>query len=161
MPSLFKIHERLLYDQMYTYFNNFFRQYQCGFRKGYSAQHCLLAMTEKMKEARDTNKVCVAVLTDLSKAFDCLLHDLPIAKLQKKTKKQKQNRNKQKTTKQTKTAITYNVPCLHHRWRCYQTIALNDQQIGPISLAFYCHHRLRNRQIYLPRRRIDSPVQHP
>ena len=38
-------------------------------------------MTEKMKEARDNNKVCAAVLTDLSKAFDCLLHDLLTAKL--------------------------------------------------------------------------------
>ena len=47
----------------------------------YSAQHCLLAMTEKMKEARDSNKVCAAVHTDLSKAFDCLLHNLLIAKL--------------------------------------------------------------------------------
>ena len=81
LPNLSKIHERLLYDQMYTYFSNFFPQYQCGFRKGYSAQHCLLAMTEKMKEARDSNKVCAAVLTDLSKAFDCLLHDLLIEKL--------------------------------------------------------------------------------
>ena len=38
-------------------------------------------MTEKMKEAQDSNKVCAAVFTDLSKAFDCLLHDLLIAKL--------------------------------------------------------------------------------
>ena len=40
-----------------------------------------------------------------------------------------------RTTKQTETATTYNSPCLHHRWRCYQAIALNDQQIGPTSLA--------------------------
>ena len=57
LPNLSKIHERLLYDQMYTYFSNFFPQYQCGFRKGYSVQHCLLAMTQKMKKARDSNKV--------------------------------------------------------------------------------------------------------
>ena len=38
-------------------------------------------MTGKTKEARDNNKVCAAVLTDLSKAFDCPLHDLLIAKL--------------------------------------------------------------------------------
>ena len=39
------------------------------------------------------------------------------------------------TTKQTKTATAYNSPCLHRRWKCYQLIALNDQQIGPTSLA--------------------------
>ena len=65
---------------MYTYFSNFFSRYQCGFRKGYSAQRSLLAMTKKMKESRDNNKVCAAVFTDLSKAFDCLLYDLLIAK---------------------------------------------------------------------------------
>ena len=57
---------------MYTYFNNFFPQFQCDFCKGYSAQHCLLAVTEKMKEARVNNKLKAAVPTDLSKAFDCL-----------------------------------------------------------------------------------------
>ena len=66
---------------MYTYFSNFFPQYQCGFHNGYSAQHCLLAMIEKMKEVQNNKKVCAAVLTDLSKAFVCLLHDLLIAKL--------------------------------------------------------------------------------
>ena len=34
-----------------------------------------------MKEARDSNKLCATVISDLSKAFDCLLHDLLIAKL--------------------------------------------------------------------------------
>ena len=47
----------------------------------YNAEHCLQVITEKMKEARDKNKVRAAVLTDLTKAFDCLKHDLLIAKL--------------------------------------------------------------------------------
>ena len=34
-----------------------------------------------MKEARGNNKVCAAFFIELSKAFDCLLHDLLIAKL--------------------------------------------------------------------------------
>ena len=61
---------------MYAFFSNFFPQYHCDFCKGYSSQHCLLAMTEKMNEARDNNKVFTTVLTELSKAFDCLLHCL-------------------------------------------------------------------------------------
>ena len=38
-------------------------------------------MTEKMKEVRDSSKLCAAVLTDFSKASDGLLHDLLTAKL--------------------------------------------------------------------------------
>ena len=54
----------------------------------------------------------------------------------KKTKKQTNKQsNKPTTTKHTKTATIYSSPCLHHRWRCYQAIALNDQQLGPTSLA--------------------------
>ena len=42
-----KIYERCLYDQTSNFFEDVFSKYQCGFRKGYSAQHCLLAMIEK------------------------------------------------------------------------------------------------------------------
>ena len=38
-------------------------------------------MLEIWKEATDNNKAFGALLTDLSKAFDCLNHDLLIAKL--------------------------------------------------------------------------------
>ena len=50
-------------------------------------------------------------------------------------KKHKKKTNKPTTIKHTKTAATYSSLCLHHRWRCYQANALNDQQVGPISLA--------------------------
>ena len=38
-------------------------------------------LIEKWKKAVDNHKVFGAVLTDLSKEFDCICHDLPIAKL--------------------------------------------------------------------------------
>ena len=49
--------------------------------KGFSAQHCLVSMLEKWKSATDNKKSFGAFLTDLSKAFDCLSHNLLIAKL--------------------------------------------------------------------------------
>ena len=38
-------------------------------------------MTDKWKKAVDNNKVFGALLTDLSTAFDCIRHDLLVAKL--------------------------------------------------------------------------------
>ena len=61
--------------------DKFLSKYQCGFRKGYNAQHCLLAMIEKWKKAVDNGNVFGVLLTDLSKAFDFLPHDLIITKL--------------------------------------------------------------------------------
>ena len=61
--------------------SSFFSKYQCGFRKGFSAQHCSVLMFEKWKCATDNKKSFGALLTDLPKAFDCLSHELLIAKL--------------------------------------------------------------------------------
>ena len=82
LSNVSKIYERSLCNQLYDYFDkNFFSKYQCGFRKDFSTQHALLVMLEKMKIARDRKGFCAAVLTDLSKAFDCICHDLLIAML--------------------------------------------------------------------------------
>ena len=81
LPTLFKIYERCMYDQIYKYFDHILSKYQCGFSQGYNAQHCLLVMVEKWKEVSDKGGLCGALLTDLFKAFDCIKHDLLIAKL--------------------------------------------------------------------------------
>ena len=81
LPNMSKVYERCLYDQTSEFFDNIFSKYQCGFRKGYSAQHCLLVMIEKWKKVVDSGGAFGALLTDLSKAFDCIPHDLIIAKL--------------------------------------------------------------------------------
>ena len=56
-------------------------KYQCAFRKGFSTQYSLVAMMEIWRDAVDNKKVFSAHLIDLSKAFDCLSHELIIAKL--------------------------------------------------------------------------------
>ena len=66
---------------MQTYFDNILSKYQCGFRKGFNAQHCLVSMTKNGKKSVDNGGASEALMTNLSKAFDCLLHELLIAKL--------------------------------------------------------------------------------
>ena len=66
---------------MGDFMENYFSKFQCGFVKGYSTQQCLIALIEKWKSATDKGKSFGALLTDLSKDFDCLRHELLIAKL--------------------------------------------------------------------------------
>ena len=56
--------------------------YLCGCRKGYSTQYCLLVMLERFRKALEKKCKFGALLTDLSKAFDCLNHELLRAKLE-------------------------------------------------------------------------------
>ena len=81
LPVFSKIFERLFSRQLLDFFDNILSKFQCGFRKGYGTQHCLLLMLEIWKGATDNNKGFGALLTDLSKAFDCFSHDFLIPKL--------------------------------------------------------------------------------
>ena len=71
----------MLFKQISEHFEPILSKFQCGFRKGFSAQHCLLAMLEKWKSVIDNKRNFGALLSDLSKAFDCLPRDLLLAKL--------------------------------------------------------------------------------
>ena len=81
LSNISKVHEKFMFKKMSEYFESFLSKYQCGFRKGYSAQHHLLPMLQKWKSAIDNRKMFGTLLTVLSKAFDCLPHDLLKAKL--------------------------------------------------------------------------------
>ena len=59
-----------------------FSKFQCDFQKGFSTQNCLLYMIENWKKSLDQRGHYGALLTDLSKAFDCIMYDLLVAKLQ-------------------------------------------------------------------------------
>ena len=81
LPILSKVFDRGMFKQMLSCFYDIFSKHQYGFRKGFSTQKCLLALLEKRKRSLDRGKVFGVLLTDLSKAFDYLNHDLLIAKL--------------------------------------------------------------------------------
>ena len=81
LPSVSKIFERIMHNQTYTQTSKYLSPYLCGFRPGYSTQYCLHFMLEKWKKALDKKETATALISDLSKAFDCLNHELLIAKL--------------------------------------------------------------------------------
>ena len=76
-----KIFEKLFCKQLAVFADQNFSKDQRSFRKDFSAQYSLVAMLEKWEGVVDDKKVFGAILTDLSIAFDCLSHELIIAKL--------------------------------------------------------------------------------
>ena len=70
-----------MFAQIFSFFDDFLSKQQCGFRKGYNAQQCLLALLEKWKRLVDSGQMFGALLADLSNAFDCPDLELLIAKI--------------------------------------------------------------------------------
>ena len=73
--------ERYYLNSMLDHVNKIISKYISAYRKGHSCQNVLLKLTEEWRHNLDQNKVVGALLIDLSNAFDCLPHDLLIAKL--------------------------------------------------------------------------------
>ena len=70
-----------MFIHMSAFFEDIFNKQQCRFLKGYNTQQCLLKMLEKWEWSVNGGKVFGTLLTDLSKAFDCLDYELLIEKL--------------------------------------------------------------------------------
>ena len=54
----------------------------CGFRKAHSTEHALFRLIQKWHAELDSGGYVGTILMDLSKTYDCLSHDLWIAKLE-------------------------------------------------------------------------------
>ena len=80
-PIAPKIYERNMHDEIIAHVEKFLSPYIFGYRKNHSTEQCLTIMLEKWKKALDSKFYAGGILTDLSKAFDCLNHELLIAKL--------------------------------------------------------------------------------
>ena len=69
-----------MYEQLYEYLNNYLNDLLFGFRKAHSAHHVLSRLIQSLKKELDNSGLVEAILMDLSRAYDCLPHDLLIAK---------------------------------------------------------------------------------
>ena len=76
-----KFYEIVIKDQLVQSMENYFSPMVSAYRKNYSTQYVMTCLAEEWRQHLDENFILGAVLTDLSKAFDYILHDLLIAKL--------------------------------------------------------------------------------
>lgn len=83
LPSISKIYERVIFDQILTYFNNhdLLCMQQYGFRPGHSTELAALQLTDHLYKQMDTMKTPMNIYIDLSKAFDTLDHNILLSKL--------------------------------------------------------------------------------
>lgn len=83
LPAVSTFFERAVYIQIVEFFDNYFNISLSAFRENYSCQDTLITILEVWRKCLDGNKFVAAILMDLSKAFDCLPHNLLLLKIKK------------------------------------------------------------------------------
>ena len=77
-----KVLERWTKDKMVPFINEILSKFISAYRQKHSSNHVLLRLLEEWKKYLDDKNFVGAILMDLSKAFDCIPHDLLIAKME-------------------------------------------------------------------------------
>ena len=80
LTSMSKFFEKTIALQLESFFDDIFNPFLCAFRRGHGCQTTLLRLVEDWKKALDSDQLVAAILMDLSKAFDCLPHDILLDK---------------------------------------------------------------------------------
>ena len=81
LSGISKIYERFIHDCLSSYAEFFLSKFISVYRKSYSPNHVLLRLIENWKKSLDNKNFVGTVLMDHFKAFDCVPHDLLVAKL--------------------------------------------------------------------------------
>ena len=81
LNAFYKIYEKYIYNSVISFVDNFLSVFISAYRRTYSSNHVLIKLIENWKQSLDKNRLVGAVLMDFSKAFDCIPHELLIAKM--------------------------------------------------------------------------------
>lgn len=84
VPILAKIFENVIFNQLSYFFEvyNLLSSQQFGFKKGCSTMSAIDALVQEIIEAFEKREFAWATFCDLSKAFDCVDHNMLLYKLQ-------------------------------------------------------------------------------
>ena len=81
--SLLQILQKIMYKRVYNFLteNNIIYDLQFGFRQTFSTSHALINLTEKIRQALDEGYIGCSISVDLQKAFDTVVHEILLSKL--------------------------------------------------------------------------------
>ena len=80
LSLLSKVYERIVYKQLSQHTEQFLNKILCGFRITHSTQHALFKLLQSWQKELDSGGFLRTILMDLSKAYDCISHELLVAK---------------------------------------------------------------------------------
>ena len=76
------IFEGVFSDQLGEYIDKCLEKFFYGFKKAHLTQHVLFCLLQTCQKELENSRMIRTVLMDLSKAYDCILHDLNVAKFE-------------------------------------------------------------------------------
>ena len=80
LNTISKIYETIVRDFIINKIELHFSLFVSAYWKSFSTEHHLIRLLEDWRIKLDNNNVVGAILIDLPKAFDCLLHNWMVAK---------------------------------------------------------------------------------